>query len=70
MRILALAAICTFLLSSCATSPAALTTDDERFQAHAARVLEEMWQEFPESATRYGNYKYVDRMSVPTQAPR
>jgi uncharacterized protein (DUF885 family) len=70
MKILAPVAICTFLLSACATTPSAVQNDDERFQEHAANVLEEMWQEFPESATRYGNYKYVDCMSVPTQARR
>jgi len=70
MKIQATVAICTFLLSACATTPVAVQNDDERFQQHTASVLEEMWQEFPESATRYGNYKYVDRMSVPTQERR
>lgn len=70
MKIPATVAICTFLLSACATTPVAVQNDDERFQQHTASVLEEMWQEFPESATRYGNYKYVDRMSVPTQERR
>ncbi|HTM59838.1 MAG TPA: DUF885 domain-containing protein [Burkholderiales bacterium] len=43
---------------------------DERFQAHAARVLEDVWQEFPELAVRNGNYKYADRLTVPDQAQR
>jgi uncharacterized protein (DUF885 family) len=69
---------CTFMLAACGIAPATSTPPapsyqqnaDERFQAHAARVLEEMWQEFPEYAVRMGNYKYADRMTVPDQARR
>lgn len=67
-----------FLLSGCAsTAPSAppaaayaTSTIDQRFEQHVARVLEAMWQEFPENATRAGNYKYADRMSVPDAARR
>jgi len=45
-------------------------SQDQRFQAHAARVLEEVWQEFPEFAVRMGNYKYADQLTVPDQARR
>ena len=69
---------CTLGIAACSTTPATSTPSmpttqqsaDERFQAHAAAVLEEMWQEFPEAAVRAGNYKYADRMSVPDQARR
>ncbi len=70
MRPLAAFLICALFLSACATHPSLPSNEDERFQVHAAKVLEEMWQEFPESAMRSGNYKYADRMSVPTQARR
>lgn len=43
---------------------------DERFQRHADKVLEEMWQEFPESGVRSGYYKYADQMTVPDQPRR
>ncbi len=69
---------CTLVIAACSTAPATSTPPapsiqqgaDEQFQAHAARVLDEMWQEFPEAAVRAGNYKYADRMSVPDQARR
>ncbi len=62
------------LLSGCAVvppvaAPAAMAAD-QRFERHVADVLEQMWQEFPENATRAGNYKYADRMSVPDAARR
>jgi uncharacterized protein (DUF885 family) len=70
----------TFMLAAGAAagaSPAAAvvtlppqTNADERFQAHAAHVLEEMWREFPEYAVRVGYYKYADQMTVPDQARR
>lgn len=55
------------MLAACATTPPA---PDDRFQAHATLVLEEMWQELPEFAVRMGNYRYADRMTVPDQAQR
>lgn len=59
-------------LAGCASAPSQATPQsaDEAFQRHVAVVLEEMWQEFPEYATRVGNYRYVDRMSVPDAARR
>ncbi len=66
---------CTLMLGACAMTPAMLTPSspqslDDRFQSHAALVLEEMWQELPEFAVRMGNYRYADRMTVPDQAQR
>src|SRR3954462_1338438 len=58
-----------FLLAGCAAM-ASQQSADERFQAHAARVLDETWQEFPEFAVRNGNYKYADQLMVPDQARR
>ena len=55
-------------LASCATAPS--TDADGRFKAHAARVLDEMWAEFPDFAIRSGNYRYADRMNVPDAARR
>ena len=57
-------------LASCATAPSTGSSTDERFKAHAARVLEEMWEEFPDFGIRNGNYKYADRMNVPDEARR
>ena len=56
-------------LASCATAPST-SNADERFKAHAARVLDEMWAEFPDFGVQRGNYKYADRMNVPDQARR
>ena len=73
---------CTLLLSACgsmlpaAKIPATLTTPayqsdaDARLQSHAAKVLEAMWQMFPEYAVRVGYYRYADQMTVPDQARR
>ena len=71
---------CTFVLAACGTTgspPAAAAATlphqlnaDERFQAHAANVLEEMWREFPEYAVQVGYYKHADQMTVPDQARR
>ncbi len=68
------------LLSGCAATPPsnssaaepaiAAASSNQRFEQHVAKVLEEMWQAFPENATRAGNYKYADRMSVPDAAQR
>src|SRR5450830_1248997 len=72
--------VSTFLLAACGTagSPPAATAAtlpnkpnaDQRFEEHAAKVLEEMWREFPEFAVRVGYYKYADQMTVPDQARR
>ncbi|MBL8525776.1 MAG: DUF885 domain-containing protein [Betaproteobacteria bacterium] len=70
MRQLFCSLACTLLLTACGTLPSMTTSEDQRFEAHANAVLEEMWREFPESATRAGNYKYIDRLTVPTQARR
>ncbi|MDX2220691.1 MAG: DUF885 domain-containing protein [Burkholderiales bacterium] len=43
---------------------------DAAFQRHVDSVLEEMWAEFPEYATRVGNYRHADRVSVPDAARR
>ena len=56
------------MLAACGTAPASST--DERFQEHTARMLEEMWQEFPEYAVRMGYYKYAGQLTVPDQARR
>ena len=69
---------CASLMAACSFPPpvsapvtqAPQISVDERFQTHAARVLDEMWKEFPESAVRVGYYKYADQMSVPDQARR
>src|SRR5690348_4460073 len=58
------------MLAGCGAAPMTDKNADERFQAHAARVLEEVWQEFPELAVRNGYYKYADRLTVPDQAQR
>lgn len=70
MRQLLCSLACTLLLAACGTMTPAPATEDQRFETHANAVLEEMWREFPESATRAGNYKYIDRLTVPTQARR
>jgi uncharacterized protein (DUF885 family) len=57
------------LVAGCTAVPSP-QSEDQRFQAHAARVLEEVWQEFPEFAVRMGNYKYADQLTVPDQAWR
>lgn len=49
---------------------ATLSAADAAFQRHVEAVLEEMWAEFPEYATRVGNYRYADRMTVPDAARR
>ena len=41
------------LLAGCAAVPSP-QSEDQRFQLHAARVLDETWQEFPEFAVRNG----------------
>lgn len=61
--------------ASAASAAASATTSDTAtadaaFQRHAEAVLEEMWQAFPEYATRVGNYRYADRMTVPDAAQR
>jgi len=66
MRVLALLLI----LGGCSAAPMADKSADQRFQAHAARVLDEVWQEFPEFAVRMGNYKYADQLTVPDPARR
>jgi len=59
-------------VSGCTSAPSqsASQSPDETFQRHVATVLEEMWQEFPEYATRVGNYRHADRMTVPDAARR
>ncbi len=59
----------TLALASCATAPST-SNADERFKAHAAQVLDEMWAEFPNFGIQRGNYKYADRLNVPDQARR
>lgn len=66
MRVVALLLI----LAGCSAAPTSDMNADQRFQAHAARVLDEVWQEYPELAVRNGNYKYADRLTVPDQARR
>lgn len=71
------------LLAGCATHPStppantaaspasvAAASQDAAFQRHVEAVLEEMWAEFPEYATRVGNYRHADRMTVPDAARR
>jgi len=58
------------LLSACGGMPSSRQGADERFQAHTAQVLDEMWREFPEYAAYVGNYKYADQLTVPDQARR
>ena len=62
------------MLAACSIAPPTVISPqsnaDDRFQTHVARVLEEMWKEFPEYAVRMGNYKYADQMTVPDQARR
>ena len=57
------------LLAACGAAPHR-DDADARFQAQASRMLDEMWQEFPEFAVRVGNYKYADRLTVPDAAQR
>lgn len=66
-------------LGGCAVAPTAPATAsaavpvapaDAAFQRHVDAVLAEMWQEFPEYATRVGNYRYADRLTVPDAARR
>lgn len=69
---------CIFLLAASCTTPSSVTSvspplqrnADERFQFQAAKVLDEMWREFPELGVRMGYYKYADQMTVPDQARR
>src|SRR3954469_7740157 len=67
MRILI---VCLAMLAGCSATPTSNLNADASFQQHAARVLEEMWQEFPELAVRNGNYKYADQLTVPDEARR
>lgn len=67
MRILI---VCLAMLASCSSVPTTDKSPDAAFQAHAARVLDEMWQEFPELAVRNGNYEYAGELTVPDQARR
>jgi uncharacterized protein (DUF885 family) len=60
---------CALILSACAGAPAREDAN-ARFEAHSARMLEELWQESPEFAVRVGNYKYADRLTVPDAAQR
>jgi uncharacterized protein (DUF885 family) len=60
----------TLMVMGCNSAPVSDKTADQRFQVQAARVLDEMWQEFPEFAVRMGNYKYADQLTVPDQARR
>jgi uncharacterized protein (DUF885 family) len=62
--------ILALLAAACGTISPASPSADERFQAHTARVLDEMWAEFPEFAIRMGNYRYADRLTVPDAARR
>ena len=61
-----------FLTWLVATISAAATprTSDQRFEMHSAKVLAEMWREFPEFAMSVGNYQYAERMTVPNIAQR
>ena len=52
------------------TAAAVPPTADQRFQMHSAKVLAEMWREFPEFAVSVGYYKYADRMTVPNMTRR
>src|SRR5881394_3008209 len=67
MRILI---VCLAMLAGCSSTPTGNMNADAGFQQHAARALEEVWQEFPEFAVRNGNYKYADELTVPDQARR
>ena len=61
---------CALLLAACGSAPPTQLKADQRFESQVAKVLDEMWQQFPESALRAGYYKYVDQMTVPDQAHR
>ncbi len=51
MRAIALLSLTlVFLVVACAITPSSRPGADERFEAHVAQVLEEMWREFPEQA--------------------
>ncbi|HZE59456.1 MAG TPA: DUF885 family protein [Burkholderiales bacterium] len=67
MRILM---VCLAMLAGCSSTPTGNMNADASFRQHAARALEEMWQEFPEFAVRMGNYKYADPLTVPDQGRR
>ena len=57
-------------LAACSVAPSTPQGADERFRAHTAALLEEMWGEFPDFAVRMGNYKYAARLEVPDQGRR
>ena len=61
---------CALILAACGGAAPPREDANASFQAHVARVLDEMWQEFPEMAVRVGNYKYADRLTVPDAAQR
>lgn len=56
--------------SASSSATATPSSADAAFQRHVEAVLEEMWAEFPEYATRVGNYRYADRLTVPDAARR
>jgi uncharacterized protein (DUF885 family) len=58
------------MLAACGIAPSTQNDPNERFRAHAAHVLDEMWQEFPDFGVRMGNYKYADQLEIPDQARR
>ncbi|MEO8103479.1 MAG: DUF885 domain-containing protein [Betaproteobacteria bacterium] len=78
MRFIVPVIACILLLPACGTVPvstepsaqSAKQSADQRFESHAAKVLDEMWREFPEYAVWAGNYQYADQMTVPDQARR
>src|SRR4051812_47897544 len=58
-------------LAACGVVPPSPSQSaDERFRAHTARVLDEMWSEFPELGIRVGHYENAGRMNIPDQARR
>ena len=63
-----------FIFLACLVGPFAAAAPqanpDQRFEMHSAKLLAEMWREFPEFAVSVGYYKYADRMTVPNQARR
>ena len=69
MRKITIFIFLTFLVGSI-TAVAAPATSDQRFEMHSAKVLAEMWREFPEFAMSVGNYQYAERMTVPNISQR
>jgi len=58
-------------LAACvAAPPSPSPSADERFRAHAAKVLEEYWAEAPDSAVRMGDYQFAAEQVVPDAAWR